>query len=113
MLGFAILRFPNLKVVWAAAMAEAALKVQSMCTWIGGVDLYTVLANPEFKSRRDDLQRKLAGMIKTSKVRFAEPWGMVSLYWSAGSPSTAYGRITEEALSLTASSNRSLEIHSH
>jgi len=52
-------------------------------------------------------------MIKTSKVRFAEPWGMVSLYWSAGSPNTAYGRITEDALSLTASSDCSLEIHSH
>jgi len=98
---------------WAAAMAEAAKQVQSMRTWIGGADLQTVLANPEFKSRRDDLQKKLAGMIKTSKVRFAEPWGMVSLYWSAGSPSTAYGEITEDALSVTASSNRSLEIHSH
>jgi|KBSMisStaDraftv2_1062788.scaffolds.fasta_scaffold05075_1 hypothetical protein len=98
---------------WAAAMADAALQVQSMRIWISGADLHTVLSNPDFNRRREDLQKKLAGMIKTSKVRFAEPWGMVSLYWSAGSPNTAYGRITEDALSLTASSDCSLEIHSH
>jgi len=97
---------------WATAMADAASQVQSMRTWIGGADLHTILANPDFKDKSDDLQKKLAAMIKTSKVRFSEPWGMVSLYWSAGSPSTAYGRITEDTLSLSASSNRTLEIHS-
>jgi hypothetical protein len=98
---------------WATAMADTALQVQSMRRWIGGADLHAVLSNPDFRSRRDELQKKLAGMIKTSKVRFAEPWGMVSLYWSAGSPGTAYGRITEDHLSLTVSSDRSPEIHSH
>jgi hypothetical protein len=98
---------------WATAMADAALQVQSMRVWIDGADLHAVLGNPDFNKKRDDLQKKLAGMIKTSKVRFAEPWGMVSLYWSAGSPRTAYGKITEDALSLTASSNSDLEIHSH
>ena len=98
---------------WATAMADAASQVQSMRTWIGGADLHGGLATPEFKNRRDELQKKLTGMIKTSKVRFADPWGMVCLYWSAGSPRTAYGRIMEEALSMTASSNHSLEIHPH
>ena len=95
---------------WATAMADAALQVQSMRVSVGGADLHAVLSNPDFNKKRDDLQKKLAGMIKTSKVRFAEPWGMVSLYWSAGSPGTAYGKITEGALSLTASSNSDLEM---
>ena len=98
---------------WATAMADAALQVQFMRISIGGADLHAVLSNPAFKNRRDELQKKLAGMIKTSKVRFAEPWGMVCLYWSAGSPFTAHGRITEDALSMTASSNGSVEISSH
>jgi len=97
---------------WATAMADAALQVESMHALIGGADLKSVMNNSAFKSRRDELQKKLAGMIKTSKVRFAEPWGMVCLYWSAGSPSTAHGRIREDALSIAASSNSPLEVHS-
>ena len=96
---------------WATAMADAASQVQRMRTWTSGADLHGGLGSPEFKNRRDELQKKLSGMIKTSKVRFAEPWSMVCLYWSAGSPRTAYGRITEETLSMTASFNHSLEIH--
>lgn len=95
---------------WATAMADAALQVESMLALIGGADLKAVINSLEFKSRRDELQKKLAGMIKTSKVRFAEPWGMVCLYWSAGSPSTAHGRITEGELSMTASSKSGLEV---
>jgi len=95
---------------WSPDLADKALQVQSMRVSIGGADLHAVLSNPDFNKKRDDLQKKLAGMIKTSKVRFAEPWGMVSLYWSAGSPGTAYGKITEGALSLTASSNSDLEM---
>jgi hypothetical protein len=98
---------------WATAMTDAALQVQSMRMWIGAANLHTVMSDPAFKNRRDELQKKLAATVKTSKVRFAEPWGMVCLYWSAGSPGTAHGKITENALNMTASSNGSLEISSH
>jgi hypothetical protein len=31
--------------------------------------------------------------VAKSKARFGEPWGMVSLFWSAGSPAGAAGRL--------------------
>ena len=36
--------------------------------------------------------------MKKSKVRFDEPWGMVCLFWAAGSPQTAYGKASTQAL---------------
>jgi len=32
-------------------------------------------------------------VVAKSKARFGEPWGMVSLFWSAGSPKGAMGRV--------------------
>lgn len=98
---------------WATAMADAAVQVQSMRMCTGESDLHAVLSDPAFKDRRDELQKKLAATVKTSKVRFNEPWGMVCLYWSAGSPGTAYGRIMEGGLTVTVSSTRGFEVHAN
>ncbi|HMG84966.1 MAG TPA: hypothetical protein VK574_04455 [Terracidiphilus sp.] len=98
---------------WANGMADAGVEVQSMRSFIGKSDLRTVIASPQFQSSRNALQKKLAGIIKASKVRFAEPWGMMCLYLAAGSPHTASAKISSGAFSLEASSDRELRLDSN
>jgi len=38
----------------------------------------------------------MAALVKKSKVRFDEPWGMVCLFWAGGSPQTAYGKASTQ-----------------
>jgi hypothetical protein len=59
-----------------------------------------MVENNQFKSTRDQLQKKLAAMAKASKARFDEPWGMVSLFWAGGSGAAAFGKATTQALRL-------------
>ena len=40
-------------------------------------------------------------VVSQSKARFDQPWGIVALYWAAGSPPTASGRLTAGAWTLT------------
>jgi len=93
---------------WADAMADAGVQVQAMRALVQGSDLSSVVKNPQFQSRRDLLQKKLAGIVKASKVRFAEPWGMICLHAAASSPHTVSAKISEGALSLDFSPNRGL-----
>lgn len=79
---------------WAAGMAETGARIDDLRHFVGNADPKTLIENNEFKSKREALQKKLAAMIQSSKMRFDEPWGMVSLYWAAGSPQTAYGKLT-------------------
>ena len=34
----------------------------------------------------------MLSVVAKSKARFGEPWGMITLFWSAGSPAGATGR---------------------
>jgi hypothetical protein len=85
---------------WAKAMAEAGALVQDMRTFVADSDVATLFENSDFKSKRDALQQKMAAMVKASRIRFEEPWGMVCLFWSAGSPNTAYGKIAAGRLTV-------------
>lgn len=85
---------------WAEGMAEAAALVAAMLTFAGDADPATLLQNSEFQRKRDALQAAMAAMVKASKVRFAEPWGMASLFWAAGSPDTAFGKISSAKVML-------------
>jgi hypothetical protein len=86
---------------WAAGMAETGAVIDDLRRFVSNADPGTLIENNQFKSKREALQKRLAAMIQSSKMRFAEPWGMVSLYWAAGSPQSAYGKLTY--------SNRTLE----
>lgn len=77
---------------WADAMSKVGPIVQDVRNFVGSADPATLAQNNVFKQKSGALQNKLAGIAKTSKIRFAEPWGMVSLYWAAGSPTTSYGK---------------------
>jgi hypothetical protein len=85
---------------WAQAMVDAGALVQDMRTFVGKSDPVTLFQNNEFKNKRDTLQKKLAAMVKASKTRFDEPWGMVCLFWAAGSPHTAYAKTVTQRLTI-------------
>jgi hypothetical protein len=85
---------------WARAMTNVGELVQEMRKFVGESDAAPLFQNSEFKKKRDALQQKLAEMVKTSKARFDEPWGMVCLFWAGGPPSTSYAKIASERLTL-------------
>ena len=85
---------------WAEAMAEVGKHVQELRAFVGNTDPTTLFQSDEFKKKRDALQRSLSDMVKASKTRFEEPWGMVCLFWAGGSPHTAYGKTVTQKLTV-------------
>jgi hypothetical protein len=85
---------------WAEAMVEAGALVEDVRAFVGESDPATLFQSNEFKLRRDALQKKLAALVKASKTRFDKPWGMVCLFWAAGSPPTAYAKAVAQKLTV-------------
>jgi hypothetical protein len=85
---------------WADAMSKVGAIVQDVRNFVGSADPATLAQNNVFKQKSGALQNKLAGIVKASKIRFAEPWGMVSLYWAAGSPASSYGKVVAGSFAL-------------
>lgn len=85
---------------WAKAMVDVGMLVQDVRTFVGGSDITTLFQNNEFKKKREALQKRLAVMVKASKTRFDEPWGMVCLFWAGGSPPTSYAKAVSQRLTL-------------
>jgi hypothetical protein len=78
---------------WAGAMVQAGALVHEVRAFVGNSDATTLFHNHEFTKKREALQKKLAAMIRASKTRFDEPWGMLCLFWAGGSPRTAYAKM--------------------
>jgi hypothetical protein len=74
---------------WAQVMAEVGVLIEDVRANVGASDPASLVHNNQFNQKRETLQKKLAAMIKASKTRFDEPWGMVCLFWASGSPRTA------------------------
>ena len=70
---------------WASGMVDAGKQLQSMITFLAGRDPVSLRNDHAFAAQRADLQKKMAKVVGSSKTRFEEPWGLVSLYWAAGS----------------------------
>lgn len=77
---------------WADAMSSVGALVADVRDFVGAQEPATLLQNNTFRKKRDALQKKLAGVARESKARFDEPWGMVALFWAAGSPMTSYAK---------------------
>ena len=98
---------------WAEAMSQVGEAVQAVRTVVGDADPATLAQNNVFKQKSSALQSKLAAIVKASTLRFEDPWGMVCLYWAAGSPSTSYGKLTATTLSLERGSHPTIpDVHS-
>jgi len=85
---------------WAEAMAATGALVQDLRTSVADSDPSALFQNDDFKKKRDTLQKHLAAVVKASKTRFDQPWGMVCLFRAAGSPPRAYGRAKTAKLTL-------------
>jgi len=77
---------------WADAMTKAGKAVQEMRDFLATTDPATLAQSENFAKRRETLHRKTAGVIRNSKARFDEPWGLLSLLLAAGS-ATASARL--------------------
>jgi hypothetical protein len=71
-----------------------------MRQFLNGRDPAGLKEDLEFQRNREALQKLMMSVVAKSKARFGEPWGMVSLYWSAGSPAGATGRVQSGAWSV-------------
>lgn len=60
----------------------------------GGRDPASLRNDPAFAIERGNLQKKMAKVIGSSRARFEEPWGMVSLFWAAGSQGASARLVT-------------------
>jgi hypothetical protein len=85
---------------WASGMVDAGNQLQTMIQFLAGRDPGSLKNDPAFDTERADLQKRMAKVIGSSKTRFEEPWGMVSLFWAAGSQG-ASARLVTSALTLT------------
>jgi len=70
---------------WAAGMANAGQEILNMQKFLAGRDPVSLKDDHDFARRRDQLQKSLSKVVKESKLRFHEPWGMVCLFWASGS----------------------------
>jgi hypothetical protein len=79
---------------WASGMVDAGKQLQSMITFLSGRDPVSLRNDQGFKSQRTALQNKMAKVVGRSKARFTEPWGLVSLFWAAGSQGASARLVT-------------------
>jgi hypothetical protein len=70
---------------WAGAMVSAGKEILAMQQFLAGTDPAKLAGSPEFDKHRDQLQKKMAGIMADSQTRFDQPWGLVTLFWAAGS----------------------------
>jgi len=70
---------------WATAMQTAGAAILQMQQFLAGAGPGTAADNPEFVSRRVQLQKTMAGIISNSRTQFDEPWGLISMFWASGS----------------------------
>jgi hypothetical protein len=84
-------------VWWAETMVTAGKGVLKMQQYLAGADPVTLPDSHEFATRREELQQNMAAVVKKSRTRFDEPWGLISLFWASGS-SGASGRLVAEGL---------------
>jgi hypothetical protein len=70
---------------WATAMQTAGASILQMQQFLASADPTMLAENPEFVSRRVQLQKTMAGAIRNSRTQFDEPWGLVSMFWASGS----------------------------
>jgi hypothetical protein len=92
---FSLIRGDLVDILWWAdsmTSAGAALLAVRQC----GRD------DAGWQAKCDALQHAMLRVVSRSQARFDEPWGMVSLFWSAGSPPTASGTLHAGSLNVVA-----------
>lgn len=86
-------------VWWADSMVKAGQGLRQVRTFLAGRDPATLAGDQAFDQQRANLQNLMAGVVKDSKARFSEPWGLVCLFSAAGSRQS-YGQLVVGKLKL-------------
>jgi hypothetical protein len=74
---------------WADAMCKAGAAIVKMQQFLTGQDPASIATSQEFRNQRAELQKKMAEVIHDSQTRFDEPWGLLAMFWAAGSMSAS------------------------
>jgi hypothetical protein len=74
---------------WADAMCKAGAAIVKMQQFLAGQDPASIATTQEFANQRAELQKKMAEVIHDSQTRFDEPWGLLAMFWAAGSRSAS------------------------
>jgi hypothetical protein len=83
---------------WASAMVAAGETILEMQTFLGSADPVTLADSHEFAKQRDQVQKKMAGVISNSRTQFDEPWGLVSLFRAPGSTGASARLVANQLL---------------
>jgi hypothetical protein len=86
-------------VWWADAMVKAGQGLRQVRTFLADRDPATLAGDEAFAQQRANLQNLMAGVVKDSRARFSEPWGLVCLFSAAGSRQS-YGKLVAGKLKL-------------
>ena len=70
---------------WSSAMVNTGKALESMNQFLSSRNPASLEDDQAFAVKRVFLQEKMADLVSNSKVRFDDPWGLLSLYWAAGS----------------------------
>jgi hypothetical protein len=89
-------------------MVDAGKQLQSMIAFLAGRDPVSLRNDHEFASQRAALQDKMVKVVGKSKARFTEPWGLVCLFWAAGSQGASARVVTSDLTLSLGSGQRSL-----
>jgi hypothetical protein len=81
---------------WAKSMRSAGEAIVDMQQYLATKPL---AGSHEFANRREQLQKKMAGVMAKSQTLFDDPWGLVALFWAAGSTG-ASARLVAQGLLL-------------
>jgi hypothetical protein len=87
-------------VWWAQSMTQAGAALLGMQQFLKGRDPAGLKEDAEFRDKREALQKLMLSVVGKSHARFGEPWGMITLFWCAGSPAGASGRLQAGAWSV-------------
>jgi hypothetical protein len=86
-------------VWWADAMVKAGQGLRQVRTFLANRDPATLAGDQAFAQQRANLQNLMAGVVKDSRARFSEPWGLVCLFSAAGSRQS-YGKLVAGKVTL-------------
>jgi hypothetical protein len=87
-------------VWWADAMSTASGKLAEMQAFLTGAAPAALDQNPEFRKKRDSLQKAMAAAISKNKSNFGDPWGLLALFAAAQGKAEARASIVSPKLSI-------------
>ncbi len=87
-------------LTWVDAMQQAVKAVADMREFVGARNPASLLQDNTFKKKASALRNSMKAVVSNTRTDFGQPWGMIALYWAAGSPATRTGSITAGSFNL-------------